>query len=134
MFFGRGAGGGPTASAVVSDLINICATLGQSAYRVQAKSAPGFVPIAEVRTRFYIRLRALDRPGVMGVLGRIFGDHAVSLESIVQKTPQGGEAAELVIITHNVVEAGLRAALEELQATGGVLEELCTVIRVLPEV
>lgn len=131
MFFGRGAGGGPTASAVVSDLINICATIGQAAYRMQAQTVSGFLGIDEVSTRFYIRLSALDQLGVIGVLGHIFGEHGVSLESIVQKNPQG-EAAELVIITHDVREKNLRAALAQIQSSG-VLKEFCTAIRVLPE-
>ncbi|MBC7883228.1 MAG: homoserine dehydrogenase [Anaerolineae bacterium] len=133
MFYGPGAGGGPTASAVVSDVINICAEL---AYPVQSAVAeaidfPGYLPIGEVRTRFYIRLKAFDLPGVIGHFGRIFGDHGVSLESIVQKNPHG-EAAELVIITHNVQESQMRSALDEIRE-GTYLKEFCTAIRVLPE-
>jgi homoserine dehydrogenase len=133
MFYGSGAGSGPTASAVVSDVINICAEL---AYPVQpvvveAMDFPGYLPIEEIRTRFYIRLKALDLPGVIGHFGRIFGDHGVSLESIVQKNPHG-DAAELVIITHNVQESQMRSALTEIRE-GTYLKEFCTAIRVLPE-
>jgi homoserine dehydrogenase len=132
MFFGPGAGGGPTASAVISDLINILADRPAGPTPADfAQPPPGYLSIDEVQTRFYIRLRALDRPGVIGHIGQIFGRHSVSLASIVQKNPRGA-AAELVIITHDVGEARLRAALAELRASREV-QDFCTAIRVLPE-
>ncbi|AGY59064.1 homoserine dehydrogenase [Gloeobacter kilaueensis] len=132
MFYGPGAGGGPTASAVVSDIINILADAPTGAIPPASEAAPlHYLPITAVQTRFYIRLRALDQPGVIGHIGQIFGQHAVSLASIVQKNPRGA-AAELVIITHDVPEARLRAALAELRASA-VVQEFCTAIRVLPE-
>ncbi len=130
MFYGPGAGGGATASAVVSDVIN---TISNPVPEkpTPAQSEPDYLPIDEVETRFYIRLLALDQPGVIGHVGQIFGYHQVSLASIVQKNPRGA-AAELVIITHDVQEAKLRSALAEI-GESGVVEALCTVIRVLPE-
>lgn len=134
MFYGPGAGSGPTASAIVADLVNTLIDLQSPALELAPPdtNSPDRLPIAEVRTRFYIRLLARDRPGVIGQLGQIFGQHAVSLESIVQKNPPRGAAAELVIITHNVREADLRLALDEICETD-VLQELCSAIRVLPD-
>ncbi|HEY9845859.1 MAG TPA: homoserine dehydrogenase, partial [Candidatus Caenarcaniphilales bacterium] len=98
MFFGPGAGAGPTASAVVSDIVNIAALLQAGLAAATTAAAPTLHPLlacshqhycavaamAELTTRFYARFLTQDQPGVIGKLGTCFGDHHVSLESIVQ--------------------------------------------------
>ncbi|HBQ99005.1 MULTISPECIES: homoserine dehydrogenase [unclassified Roseofilum] len=136
MFYGQGAGAGPTASAVTSDMINIAAIL-----KTETEPIPHpllscthqhyctLTPVEELESRFYIRLIAKDRPKVIGHLGMIFGEHGVSLESVVQIGFRE-DLAEIVIVTHETREGNFREALAEVED----LEEIDTVpsvIRVL---
>ena len=119
MFYGPGAGEGPTASAVVSDLLSIAATLanGQTFNPLLACSHRhrlDIVPNDEVVTRLYVRLLVKDTPGVIGKLGTCFGNHSVSLESIVQIGIQNG-LVELVVVTHEVQEGAFQKALAEIR-------------------
>ena len=118
MFYGPGAGEGPTASAVVSDLLSIAATLanGQTFNSLLACSHShrlDIVPNNEVITRLYVRLLVKDTPGVIGKLGTCFGKHNVSLESIVQIGIQDN-LVELVVVTHEVQEGAFQKALTEI--------------------
>jgi homoserine dehydrogenase len=144
MFFGPGAGAGPTASAVVSDILNIAAIL--KVERGAAKQANGaplldpllacahqhyctIAPIADLTTRFYARFLTKDSPGVIGKLGTSFGNHQVSLESVVQ-TDVRGDVAEIVVVTHDVREGNFRQALTEIQAMDAIAS-IPTTLRVL---
>jgi homoserine dehydrogenase len=144
MFFGRGAGAGPTASAVVSDVLNIAALL--KVGRGDAKQADGkplldpllacshqhyctISPMDELVTRFYARFLTKDYPGVIGKLGTCFGDHEVSLESVVQAGMRDG-FAEIVVVTHDVREGNFRKALEEIRAMPAIAH-VASVLRVL---
>ncbi|HBB32541.1 MAG TPA: homoserine dehydrogenase [Cyanobacteria bacterium UBA8803] len=137
MFFGPGAGSGPTASAVVSDIANIAAVLKTAGESHRLHSLLSCVhqhycaiaPISELVTRFYARFLTKDRPGVIGQLGTCFGQHEVSLESIVQ-TGFRGELAEIVVVTHDVREGNFRQALEEIRALEGV-DSIPSILRVL---
>ncbi|MGF1491998.1 MAG: homoserine dehydrogenase [Microcoleaceae cyanobacterium] len=141
MFFGPGAGEGPTASAVVSDILNVAAILKtqvQNDAKV-AKNHPllsclhqdylNLRALEEIQTRFYGRFVTKDQPGVIGKLGTCFGDHDVSLESIVQIDSHGSRA-EIVVVTHDVREGNFRQALDKIQHFD-VIEEIPSVIRVL---
>lgn len=136
MFYGPGAGGGATASAVVSDLMNIAAMLQTSAsvnplLQIPQHPTSQLVPIQELVTRFYARLICVDRPGVIGNLGTCFGKHNVSLESIVQIDFKGG-LAEIVVVTHNVKEQNFRDALAEIPQLEAIEKiEIPSVLRVL---
>ncbi|MBE7384117.1 MAG: homoserine dehydrogenase [Leptolyngbya sp. SIO1E4] len=125
MFFGPGAGSGPTASAVVSDVMNIAATL--ESQGPTAKSDPQnpllacthqhyckVSPMADIVSRFYVRLLAKDQPGVIGKLGLCFGQHDVSIESVVQ-IDMRGDVAEIVVVTHEVKESNFQTALDEVR-------------------
>ncbi|HOF87557.1 MAG TPA: homoserine dehydrogenase [Armatimonadota bacterium] len=134
MFYGRGAGAGPTGSAVVGDVIDCARNINHGAAgRVPCRcyQTLPIQPISEVVTGYYIRTCVQDRPGVVGKMATIFGDHGVSLTSVFQ--PQQAEeetgAAEVVWITHRVQEAKLQAALKEI-ATLDVVEAIASVIRV----
>jgi len=136
MFYGRGAGAGPTASAVVSDILNIAATL-----KTQPTPAlhpllscshqhySAIAPIADLVTRFYTRFLTQDRPGVIGKLGTCFGNHNVSIESIVQTGFQG-ELSEIVVVTHDVREGNFQQALNEIRTLNSV-DSIPSVLRVL---
>lgn len=135
MFFGPGAGAGATASAVSSDILNLVAALKSS------KTAPNplltcghqdycqIVPMAELVTRFYARFLTKDQPGVIGKLGTCFGNHGVSLESVVQ-TGVHAELAEIVVVTHDVPEGDFRQALTEIQTLTAV-DSIPSLLRVL---
>jgi homoserine dehydrogenase len=141
MFFGPGAGEGPTASAVVSDILNIAATLvsGQGTELTPTTTNPLLActhqhyckisPMADIVSRFYVRLLALDRPGVLGKLGLCFGDHAVSLESIVQ-IGMRDNYAEMVIVSHEVPEANFQTALDDIRNFPEI-HSVASVLRVL---
>lgn len=144
MFFGRGAGAGPTASAVVSDILNIAALLKVGRGQVtQADGTPLLDPLLacshqhycaiasmnDLVTRFYARFLTQDYPGVIGKLGTCFGNHQVSLESVVQ-TGIRDQLAEIVVVTHDVREGNFRQALEEIQSMTTVAS-VASVLRVL---
>ncbi len=140
MFFGPGAGAGPTASAVVSDIINIAATL-QSQQGTTAKPSANPIlacshqhyckvsPMADIVSRFYVRLLAKDQPGVIGRVGLCFGNHEVSIESVVQ-IDMRGNVAEIVVVTHEVREANIQTALDELRSYPDI-QSVPSVLRVL---
>jgi homoserine dehydrogenase len=144
MFFGPGAGAGPTASAVVSDVLNIAALL--KVDRGLARQLDGtplldpllacshqhyctIAPMDDLVTRFYARFLTQDFPGVIGKLGTCFGNHQVSLESVVQ-TGLRGDAAEIVVVTHDVREGNFRQALAEIRSFETV-SEVASTLRVL---
>ncbi len=134
MFSGPGAGAGATASAVVADLINIAALLPQGRANhplltCQHDQVVPLLPIEKVNSRFYARVRAQDHPGVLGKLGTCFGQHNVSLESLVQiGTHQ--ELAEIVIVTHQVGEGEFRQAMAEISRMPDI-EAIPSIVRVL---
>lgn len=139
MFYGPGAGAGATASAVVSDIMNIAAVLKTRSDQVQTQSNPLFAcshqdycaiaPMAELTTRFYARFLTKDRPGVIGKLGTCFGNYGVSLESIVQIGLQGN-LAEIVVVTHDVREGDFHSSLAEIRTLEAV-DSIPSVLRVL---
>ncbi|MFM7530788.1 MAG: homoserine dehydrogenase [Nodosilinea sp.] len=136
MFFGPGAGEGPTASAVVSDLITLAAaimagpsTVSNPLLACSHQHYCKISPMADIVSRFYLRLLAKDRPGVIGKLGLCFGNHAVSLESIVQIGLQG-DHAEIVVVSHEVREANFQTALDEMREFEEI-ERITSILRVL---
>ena len=137
MFFGPGAGKGATASAVVSDIVNIVGILKSSngsqkldpLLSCSHQHYATLLPLDEITTRFYTRFLCQDVPGVIGYLGTCFGKHNVSLESVVQIGFQD-KLAEIVVVTHDVKEGAFRQALKEiadLEAISGIP----SIIRVL---
>lgn len=134
MFYGRGAGAGPTASAVVSDIMDVARGLSQNGrhYCPEVfKPWGGHLDVQqmeEIETRYYIRLQVVDRPGVLAVIAKAFGDNHVSLESVIQKGT-GLPVVGLVFITHAVKEKNLRSALACIR-TLSVVREVASVIRV----
>ena len=119
MFFGPGAGAGPTASAVVADILNIAGIRRVGGAGLDPLLAAGswrpcaLVDGAMSRHRNYVRLRSRDEAGVIGKIGTAFGAAGVSIQSIVQYEANSGRA-EIVVITHEVLEADFRRALEAI--------------------
>ncbi|MCY7381315.1 MAG: homoserine dehydrogenase [Microcoleus sp. CAN_BIN18] len=136
MLYGRGAGAGPTASAVVSDILNVAAILKTETVPIPhpllSCTHQHYCKIAEMQelvTRFYARFLTGDTPGVIGKLGTCFGNHKVSLESIVQ-TGIHGDLAEIVVVTHDVREGNFQQALDEIRAMEAV-DSIASTLRVL---
>ncbi len=131
MLEGRGAGAGPTASAVVADLIDIArnrVTPVWGAAAAALSSAPS-VPISAHVGPYYLRLMVVDRPGVIADVTAILRDMGVSLESMLQRGRSPGEAVPVVLVTHETRESAMRDALNRIGALPTVMEEP-TLIRI----
>ena len=131
MLEGRGAGEGPTASAVVADLIDIArnrVTPVWGAAGAALSSAPS-VPMSSHVGAYYLRLMVVDRPGVIADVTAILRDMGVSLESMLQRGRSPGEAVPVVLVTHETKESAMRAALDRIGALPTVMEEP-TLIRI----
>jgi homoserine dehydrogenase len=131
MLEGRGAGEGPTASAVVADLIDIArnrTTPVWGAAGASLSSAPS-VPMSNHVGPYYLRLMVVDRPGVIADVTAILRDMGVSLESMLQRGRSPGEAVPVVLVTHETKESAMREALNRIGALPTVMEEP-TMIRI----
>jgi homoserine dehydrogenase len=118
MYYGAGAGMLPTAMSVVSDVIEIGRNMfaragGLATPRAQAATRP-LVPLADIRTRYYLRFAVTDQPGVLGKLMTILGAHAVSIAQVVQDGSSGDAPVPVVVLTHEAREGDLRTALAEI--------------------
>ena len=132
MFYGRGAGEMPTASAVCADIMEAARDVcHDSPCRILCTcfEEKRISPIAETESPYYIRLLAEDRPGVMAAIAGAFGDQAVSLNSVIQKR-RVGNRAEIVLITYKVNDADLQLAVQALSNLP-VVNKVSTVIRVV---
>jgi homoserine dehydrogenase len=141
MHYGRGAGGMPTASAVVADLAGVAMGTAQRAFE-QLRVWPDRcdpadqLPIEAVRSRYYLRVMAADQPGVLAQIAAILGHQDISISSVLQhEVPEGSDPADgvpVVITTHYAQEGGIRKALAHVNALDtikapsvciGILEE-----------
>ncbi len=130
---GRGAGAGPTASAVVADLIDIARGRFTPVWGAQSgalSDAPS-VPMAAHVGAYYLRLMVVDRPGVIADVTAMLRDGGISLESMLQRGRSPGEAVPVVLVTHETRESAMREALARIAALDAVLEEPA-VIRIEP--
>jgi len=124
LYYGAGAGAEPTASAVVSDLVDVVRALTSDpenrvphlAFQADALSDTPVLPMDEVQTAFYLRLRVQDKPGVLADITRILGDQHISLEAVLQREPDD-EAAEasIILLTHKVREGNMNKAISAIQ-------------------
>ncbi len=124
MLEGRGAGAGPTASAVVADLVDIARGRFTPAWGSASGAltdAPA-LPMARHVGAYYLRLMVVDRPGVIADVTAALRDAGVSLESMLQRGRSPGEAVPVVLVTHETGEAAMRAAVARLAALDAVLE------------
>ena len=138
MFYGRGAGGFPTASAVLGDVIDAAANLAKGTHAsIGSFGKADLRPIDDLASAFYINLEVADRPGVLAAVAGVFGAHGVSIRSMEQESVDGagtsagdGSAARLIFITHSAREADLRATLHELRTLDAV-RSVGSVLRVI---
>jgi len=125
MLEGRGAGAGPTASAVVADLIDVArgrVTPVWGAHSGALSDAPSVPMLAHVGA-YYLRLMVVDRPGVIADVTAALRDAGISLESMLQRGRSSGEAVPVVLVTHETREAAMRDALARIAAMDAVLED-----------
>jgi homoserine dehydrogenase len=125
LYYGRGAGAEATASAVVADLVDVTrmATADPEqrvphlAFQPDRLSDTPILPMEQVETAYYLRLRALDRPGVLADVTRICADQSISIDAIFQKeAAEGEEQVDVVILTHATVEKNINAAIRKIEA------------------
>lgn len=140
LYYGAGAGAHPTASAVIADIVDIArdihvgqlpqvAALGFNADALQDRPV---VPMARVCTEWYLRLQALDKPGVMSDITRLLSEQGISIESLIQKAPAPGEEhVPVVVLTNAAEQQSLDAAVQSMQALNTIVGEIFK-IRVEP--
>lgn len=129
-FYGRGAGGDPTASAIVADLIDVVRGLGTPsgnqvpalAFQPQAMKPLPLLSIADIESSYYLRVRVADEPGVLKAITGVFAESDISIEAILQKEPRQNEDATVALITSVVPERRFDAALARLLALPFVRE------------
>jgi homoserine dehydrogenase len=129
LYYGAGAGALPTASAVVADLVDVVRTLTTDpnnrvphlAFQPDELADTPIVPMDQVETAYYLRLSALDQPGVMARIASILGEQGISIEAIKQKEPGEGEThVPLVMLTHRVIEGQMNQAIARIEALDAV--------------
>ncbi|MDP3804519.1 MAG: homoserine dehydrogenase, partial [Candidatus Omnitrophota bacterium] len=120
LFYGRGAGADPTSSAVISDIIAIskrvarCPKVGECiAFR---KDVGRVKNMDDVRTRYYIRFSAIDKPGVLAKISGILAKHKISIASVTQKQRKASSIVPIVMMTHDAAERDMSKALKEIDA------------------
>ncbi|HET9611415.1 MAG TPA: homoserine dehydrogenase [Acidimicrobiales bacterium] len=129
MFYGRGAGGSPTASAVLGDVIDAALNRRRGSHATVGALARGRIrPIDEVETAYYLNMDVFDRPGVLAAVAGVFGQHDVSIRSMEQEGL--GAEARLVFITHVAREAAMQATIRDLHHLDAV-DRITSVLRVI---
>ena len=137
LYYGKGAGSEPTASAVIADLVDItrlhtadaAQRVPHLAFQPGAMSATPVLPMAEVVTSYYLRLRVADQAGVLAKVTGLLAEAGISIDAVLQREADeiSGEAAtqtDLIILTHDCAEAQMNAALAQMQALPTVLEPI----------
>ena len=124
MYYGAGAGSEPTASAVVADLVDVTRLhtadpenrVPHLAFQPDQLSDAPILPMEEVETAYYLRLRVLDRPGVLADITRILADLSISIDAMLQKEPgEGEEQVDIIMLTHRTVERNVNAAIARIE-------------------
>jgi len=129
LYYGAGAGAEPTASAVVADLVDVTRLhtadphhrVPHLAFQPDQLAATPILPMEEVRTAYYLRMHAFDRPGVLADITRILADGEISIDAMVQKEPaEGDELVNIILLTHITVEKNINAAIAKIEALDSV--------------
>jgi homoserine dehydrogenase len=133
LFFGEGAGAKPTSSAVIADVVSSARkiVLGVDTISItKMDSGKTIKPMADIKTRFYVRLKIADQPGVLARIATVFGDNMISISSAIQReTDNQAQTAEIVIMTHPALEKAMQQALRVLSQLE-VVKEISNFIRV----
>jgi homoserine dehydrogenase len=124
LYYGAGAGAEPTASAVVADLVDVARMLTADpehrvphfAFQPGQLAATPILPMGDVETRYYLRMKVQDKPGVLADITRILADLRISIEAMVQKEPRAGEEeVDIIMLTHLTLERNVDAAIAKIE-------------------
>ena len=130
LYYGKGAGSEPTASAVVADLVDITRLhtadpdhrVPHLAFQPGSMAATPILPIDDVVTAFYLRLQVADQAGVLARITGILAEHDISIDAVIQReSAEGEKQTDLIILTHDTVEGRMKKALAQMQALPTVL-------------
>jgi homoserine dehydrogenase len=133
LYYGKGAGSEPTASAVIADLVDITrlATADPGhrvphlAFQPDAMANTPILPMSEITTSYYLRMRVADKPGVLADVTRILADSSISIDAMLQKEPEEGETrADIIMLTHQTQEKNITAAIAKIEALSTVVGEI----------
>jgi homoserine dehydrogenase len=125
MYYGAGAGADPTASAVVADLVDVTRLhtadpehrVPHLAFQPDRLAATRILPMEEVTTSYYLRMRVADKPGVLADITRILADRTISIDAMIQREPgEGEEQVDIIMLTHETQERNLNAAIKAIEA------------------
>ena len=129
LYYGKGAGAEPTASAVIADLVDVTRMATSDplnrvphlAFQPNAMADLKILPMDEVITSYYLRLRVQDKPGVLADITRILADEQISIDAVIQKEPgEGEDQTDLIMLTHQTREKRIKAAIAKIEALGVV--------------
>jgi homoserine dehydrogenase len=133
LYYGAGAGAQPTASAVVADLIDLTRLITADpeqrvphlAFQPDQLSSVPILGMSEVETSCYLRMRVVDKPGVLAEVTRILADAKISIEAMVQKEPGKGEKrVDIVMLTHLALEKNVNLAIARIEKLASVVGEV----------
>ncbi|HJV88346.1 MAG TPA: homoserine dehydrogenase [Noviherbaspirillum sp.] len=133
LYYGKGAGSEPTASAVIADLVDITrlATADPEhrvphlAFQPNAMTDTPILPISEVTTSYYLRMQVADQPGVLADVTRILADSTISIDAMLQKEPAEGETeTDIIMLTHQTQEKNIEAAIAKIEALPTVVGQV----------
>ncbi len=136
LYYGAGAGAEPTASSVIADLVDITRMhtadphnrVPHLAFQPDALSDEPILAMDEVRTAYYLRLRALDKPGVLADVTRILADLDISIDAMMQKEPhEGEEQVDIIMLTHQCVEKNINAAMTKIEALPAICGKIARI-------
>ena len=129
LYYGAGAGAEPTASAVIADLVDVARMLTADpdhrvphlAFQPDRLSADPILPMGEVETAYYLRMRVLDQPGVLADITRIMADQTISIDAMLQKEPgEGEDQTDIILLTHITQEKNVNVAIARIEALSTV--------------
>ena len=130
MYYGKGAGAEPTASAVIADLVDVARMLTADpdnrvphlAFQSESLADLPVLPISETETAYYLRLRVADEPGVLADITRILADASISIDAVLQREPAEGESqTDIILLTHRTIEKQVDAAIARIEGLSTVL-------------
>jgi homoserine dehydrogenase len=125
LYYGKGAGAEPTASAVIADLVDVARThtadpehrVPHLAFQPDSVVELPILPLSEVITSYYLRLRVEDKPGVLADITRILADHQISIDAMIQREPdEGEEQTDIIMLTHQTREKNVDAAIARIES------------------
>jgi len=125
LYYGAGAGAEPTASAVIADLVDVTRMhtadpehrVPHLAFQPDQLTDLPFLPMSEVETSYYLRMRVEDRPGVLADIARILADREISIDAMIQKEPsEGAFQTDIILLTHRSIERQLTDAIDKIES------------------